>query len=159
MLFRHFSILIPVMAIAVGSTSIALADSFPKINSVSEPILAQTNKRQERRSRFLEELNLSEEQKRQLNEIQQKYKEQISENRQKVSSLRKELLDMMSGTASANSIRAQHNEIAQLQQIINNLRFESMLEMREVLNPDQRQKFTSLMQQRWQQRRDRMQNR
>jgi Spy/CpxP family protein refolding chaperone len=52
---------------------------------------------------------------------------------------------MMSGTASEDSIRAKHTEIVQLRQQLENLGFESMLESRAVLTPDQRQQFAQLM--------------
>ena len=55
---------------------------------------------------------------------------------------------MMQGNASENDLRNKHQEIVSLRQQMGNLRFESMLEMRKVLTPEQRQQFVQLMQER-----------
>lgn len=52
----------------------------------------------------------------------------------------------MAGTDSAELIRAKNQELVQLHQEIGTLRFESMLATRELLTPQQRQKFRQLAQ-------------
>ncbi|MGH2412632.1 MAG: Spy/CpxP family protein refolding chaperone, partial [Microcystaceae cyanobacterium] len=92
--------------------------------------------------------NLSEDQKKQQVSIRQKYKDQISQKMQSLRTLQQELRTMMAGETSATDIRAKHTEVAKLDQELSNLRFESMLEMREVLTPEQRSQFAQIMKQR-----------
>jgi Spy/CpxP family protein refolding chaperone len=61
----------------------------------------------------------------------------------------------MNSTASASQIRSKNQQVEELQQQLQKLRFESMLEMREVMTPEQRAKFVQLMQQRRQQKGER----
>ena len=60
-------------------------------------------------------------------------------------SKRQKLQEMMAGTATEKEIRSQHQQVVQLDQKMDNLRFESMLETRQVLTPEQRRQFAQLM--------------
>ena len=100
-----------------------------------------------RKLKLMEEINLSEDQKNQLAAIRDQYKEQIQSLRQQMRSERQKLRDLMAGTASMAEIRVQHQQVAKIGQSLHNLRFESMLEMRQVLTPEQRSQFAQLMKQ------------
>ncbi|RMD70652.1 MAG: hypothetical protein D6822_03850 [Cyanobacteria bacterium J149] len=52
---------------------------------------------------------------------------------------------MMRNNQSESQLRSQHQKIVTLDQQIHNLRFESMLEMRAVLTPEQRQEWANMM--------------
>lgn len=54
---------------------------------------------------------------------------------------------MIDDTASSE-VRRQHQQVQTLRQDLSDLRFESMLKMRNVLTPDQREEFAELMQER-----------
>lgn len=54
----------------------------------------------------------------------------------------------MHSNTSAEELRNQHEQVQELHQEMGNLRFESMLEMREVLTAEQREQFAELMQER-----------
>lgn len=98
--------------------------------------------------KLMKQLNLSEEQKQKISAIRQQYEGQTQELWEKIRTERQKLHDMMAGTATKAEIRRQHQQVAQIDQQIHNLRFESMLETRQVLTPDQRRQFAQLMQQR-----------
>ena len=51
----------------------------------------------------------------------------------------------MVGTEPANLIRAKNQQLVSLRQEIGELRFESMLATREILTPQQRQKFRKII--------------
>ena len=53
---------------------------------------------------------------------------------------------MMAGTESAELVRAKHEEIARFRQQLGELHFKSMLATREILTPQQRQKFAEIIQ-------------
>lgn len=98
--------------------------------------------------RIMEQLNLSEEQTQELASIRQKYQPQIEPLMEQMRANRQEMQQMMTGNASPSDIRSKHQEISQIRQQLDNLRFESLLEMRQVLTPEQRQEFAQLMEER-----------
>ncbi len=97
------------------------------------------------RRRFWQKLNLTSEQQQQMQVVKQKYKPEMSSLRGQIQAEREKLATMMQGNQSDSSLRAQHQKIVNLDQQIHNLRFESMLEMRSVLNTQQRQEFAEMM--------------
>ncbi|MGK7914742.1 MAG: Spy/CpxP family protein refolding chaperone [Prochloraceae cyanobacterium] len=165
MLIRHLSVIATICTLTVGSTSSALAAATPKsdtdLTPTSNQLLVQRRPEQskqkfeEERGRFIQELNLTEQQQRQIREIRQKYQGQISQQQQELKSARQQLGNMMVGTESNSAIRAKHRQVTTLQQKLGELRFETMLEMREVLTPEQRRKFAQMIEQRWQRARNR----
>ncbi len=98
--------------------------------------------------KLMEQLNLTEEQVNELNSIRQKYRPQMEQLWEKMQTIRQDLRQMMQGNTSTADIRAKHQEVISLDQQIHNLRFESMLEMRETLTPEQRAQFAELMEER-----------
>ncbi|MGK7931480.1 MAG: Spy/CpxP family protein refolding chaperone [Microcystaceae cyanobacterium] len=109
---------------------------------------AQRSQRPKNRGRIMEQLGLSEEQTQELNSIRQKYQPQLRSLRRQIRNSREEMYDMMTGNASQAELRSKNQEINQIDQKIHNLRFESLLEVREVLTPEQRQEFAQLMEER-----------
>jgi Spy/CpxP family protein refolding chaperone len=61
-------------------------------------------------------------------------------------SAQQELVNMMVGTDAAEVIRSQQQQVVQFRQELGELRFENMLAIREILTPEQRQKFAQIMQ-------------
>ena len=118
----------------------AIAD-FPKLLSQREP-------NPQREQRLMESLNLNDQQKQDLNAIRQKYQSQMNTIVSQLQIRQDELRTLMSGNASDDAIRAKHNQVAELRQQLGDLRFESMLESRKVLTPDQRKQFAQLMDER-----------
>jgi Spy/CpxP family protein refolding chaperone len=55
---------------------------------------------------------------------------------------------MMAGTASVSDIRTKQQEVVRLREELGNVRFESMLEMRAVLTPEQRDRIGQMLHQR-----------
>lgn len=98
--------------------------------------------------RFLQQLNLSSEQQQQIQGIRDKYKGQMDEQRDAMQAARQQLGNLMASDASVEQLRAQHNEVMRLQQNMANLRFESMLETRQILTPEQRQELSDMVQER-----------
>ena len=87
-------------------------------------------------------------QQQQLTAIRQKYQGQMEQLRDQLRQNQQELKTLMDGTASSDTILTKHNQVMGLRQQLDKLRFQSMLESRDVLNPDQRKQFAQLMDQR-----------
>ena len=96
-------------------------------------------------SSWLQKLNLTSKQKEQIEQIHHQYKHQIQKKRKNLTVLQKQLSDLMVGTESAELIRAKNKQLVNLRQEIGELRFESMLATREILTPQQREKFKEIM--------------
>ena len=109
--------------------------------------------------RLMEELNLTQEQQQQLQAIRSQYKDQISQQQDELRQASEELRSLMTSDADANQIRPKHQQVQQLRQQLEALHFESMLAMREVLTPEQRQEFAQLMERRRDEFRNEMRNR
>ncbi|MGK7940841.1 MAG: Spy/CpxP family protein refolding chaperone [Crocosphaera sp.] len=155
MISKEFALIITVLTLGVGGT-IALANS-PQEPSPSVLVsetqivskeLRNPTRRRERAEQFQQTLNLTDEQMQQLSAIRRKYHTQIQQLREQMRGKGEELSQMMQGDAADNDLRSKHQEIINLRQQMGNLRFESMLEMRKVLTPEQRQEFVQLMQER-----------
>lgn len=152
---RSISIVYAMIVLSVGSR-VAIAAS-PIVSSNKDITISQNveqKPRENRRSRgfqnnnLMDKLNLSENQKQQISSIRQKYKEQISQTKNSVRTEQQALQSLMTGNASDAQIRTQYQKVAQLRQDLYNLNFESLLEMRQVLTPSQRNQLSQLIQQR-----------
>jgi len=58
-----------------------------------------------------------------------------------------EMRSLMASDASSEQLREQHQKIRDLHQQMGDQRFETMLQIREVLTPEQRQQMQQLMEQ------------
>ena len=96
-------------------------------------------------SNLFQQLNLSHQQKQKIKQISQQYQAQIIQLRENLQVAQQQLAAMMAGTDSVAVIRAKHEEIAQFRQQLATLHFESMLATREILTPQQRQKFAEII--------------
>ena len=93
----------------------------------------------------LHQLNLTSNQEEQIKRIHHQYRQQIIKKRSNLTILQQQLSDLMVGTEPVELIRAKNRQLVDLRQEIGQLRFESMLSTREILTPQQRQKFREIM--------------
>ncbi|WP_017306635.1 Spy/CpxP family protein refolding chaperone [Spirulina subsalsa] len=99
--------------------------------------------------RLMETLNLDENQRQQMQAIHERTRAQMSQNWEALQAAHQRMRELMaSSSASEQELRAQHNELQRLQQEMGNLRFQSMLEMRNILTPEQRSQMNQMHQQR-----------
>ncbi|MEH2266340.1 Spy/CpxP family protein refolding chaperone [Nostoc sp.] len=145
MLIRRVSILAVAM-IALGST-IALA----KPTLLSRQVIAQTPTNLSRPNRaksggWLKDLNLTSQQLQQIKEIRHQSKQQIAQKSQEIRQGQQELHDLIAGTtANKEQVRDKYNQIKLVKQQLADIQFENTLAIREILNPEQRQKFADRM--------------
>ncbi|MEH2177611.1 Spy/CpxP family protein refolding chaperone [Nostoc sp.] len=146
MLIRRVSIL-AVGIIALGST-IALY----KPTLFSHQVIAQTPTRSVTRPNrgksggWLKELNLTSQQLQQIKEIRHQSKQQIAQKSQEIRQRQQELHDLIAGTtATKEQVRDKYNQIKLVKRQLADIQFENTLAIREILNPEQRQKFADRM--------------
>jgi periplasmic protein CpxP/Spy len=104
---------------------------------------------------LLQQLNLTPEQTRQVQEIRQRSKPKMQQTRQNMMQARRELEQLMNSNASERQIQDKFRQVQSLKQEMATLRMENLLAIRAVLTPEQRQQYATLMQQRRQMRRQR----
>lgn len=148
------SLAIPVSAYALISQA-QIDSAFSETNTTimsqrpSEASPRQGRKvRGQRWERMIQQLDLTPEQREQIKDIQeesrseyQSLKEEVRENRQQMQSL-------LASDASNNELRRQHRQMQRLHQKMGDRRFETMLEMREILTSEQRAKMAQLIKER-----------
>jgi Spy/CpxP family protein refolding chaperone len=144
MLIRRVSILAVVM-VAFGST-IALA----KPTLLSRQVIAQTPTSVPRPNPvksggWLKDLNLTSQQLQKIKEIRNQSKQQIVRKSQEIRQRQQELHDLIAGTATKEQVRGKYNQIELIKQQLADTQFENTLAIREILNPEQRQKFAERM--------------
>lgn len=148
---------IAVLMLTLGGT--AAASAVP--NALEPDAIAQNqpgNRPGGKEGGMFEKLNLSADQKQKMQAIRDRYKDQISQRMQAVRQARQELQVMMAGTGNVSQMREKHRQIMGLRQQLEEVQFESMLGMREVLTPEQRGQLAQLMQQRRETAKNRRQN-
>jgi periplasmic protein CpxP/Spy len=102
------------------------------------------------RDGWLKDLNLSTEQIEKIREIRRRYAGPLLQQQQAIAKAQQELDARMASNAPTEQIRQQFNQVRSLKQQQATTRLESMLAIREVLNPEQRQQLAQFMQQRGQ---------
>jgi len=152
MSIRSTSLLTILFSMTVGSNIVFAAPINSSSPSFEPNLIAQSRTRLMRKGEgpeaLMKQLNLSSQQQQQLTAIRQKYQGQMKQLHEQLRQNQQELKAMMDGTTSANTIMAKHDQVIGLRQQLDKLRFQSMLESRDVLNPDQRKQFAQLMDQR-----------
>jgi periplasmic protein CpxP/Spy len=119
------------------------------------PVVAQEQK-SEHRQAFLEQLNLTPQQTQQIKALQDQNQSTRQANMDQLKQLNQEMQTLLSGNAANFQITAKFDQIQALRQQFARDHFEQTLKVREILNPEQRQKFAQLMQSKRDKFRDRM---
>ena len=146
MLLRRISVF-TVLLLSIGGT-FAIVNANPLFSQrvAQNPDRPQNVERG--KFKFMEELNLTANQKQRLEAIRNQNKDKMKERMQALRQAKQEFQTLMAGTASTDQIRQKHRQVEALHQELGEMRFESMLASREILTPEQRRKFAELMQQR-----------
>jgi len=100
-----------------------------------------------RMDKVLQQLDLTPEQSEQIEAIKEQSKTRMEDLKQQMRSQREQMKSLLANDADAEEIRTQHQEAQDLHQQAANNRFETMLEIREVLTSEQRAKIAELMEQ------------
>ncbi len=147
---------------AVNATSLNwksqnISESRPALR-ISErstvPQLAHHNFQQGRRGGYggmknvLEQLDLTPEQSQKIDAIHEQFHSDNETLFQEMRTNHQELRSLLASDASPETLRQQHQKIQDLRQQLGTNRFETMLQVREVLTPEQRTQMAELMEQR-----------
>lgn len=131
----------------VAGSFIPVPESYP-FSVITKSIVAEkplTIAQRKHSFSLWQQLNLTAEQQQQIKRIHSRYRQRLSQKRDNLAKLQRQLSDMMVGTAPVELLRAKNQQLSVLHQEIGSLRFESMLATREILTPQQRDKFRELV--------------
>ena len=107
---------------------------------------------------IFQQLNLSEEQTAKIMAIRNQHQQDIVKNLENLRGAQEELNNMIIGSSSDNQLREKHSQVLKLREKIAELQFNTILKMRAVLTPEQLQKWSTLMKQRQESRKNRLGN-
>jgi protein CpxP len=116
--------------------------------SSPQPLENRTRRGNPSREKLIEQLDLTDDQKSKITAIRQKYQERTKQIRETLRINEQELDTLLANNASDRDIRSKHEQISRNRQEMNNLQFDSFLEIRQVLTPTQKAEFAKLMQER-----------
>lgn len=136
-----------------GSAAVLRAIDFRSADSIAQVLPADRPGKGE--MGLLRELNLSSDQMSRIQQIRSRDRDQMKRDRDAARQAQQDLRTLMAGTASDDQIREKFRQVKELRTKIAEAQFNSMLEIRNVLNPEQRQKFAQRMEQRRGRGRDR----
>ena len=138
---------------ATAADLVAQADSpteSPADNQPDRSLRSQVRTRLEanRDDHWLVQLDLSPAQLRRIQGIRSNHQPRLQEAKQDLREALVELGSLLTGDATLEAIREQHNTVRLLDEEVRDLRFESVLQIREVLNPAQRQELGRMLEER-----------
>ncbi len=138
--------LLTVISLVGGSGMALIPSGMAEVGATS---VAQVGQRRSRplQADWLRSLNLTPDQVQQIQAIRNRYQARLTAERQAVRVAQQELNQLMTGNASPEQIRQKFEQLQGLKQKLGDTRMESMLAIRNVLNPDQRQKLTEIIRQ------------
>ena len=98
--------------------------------------------------RMLQQLDLTPEQREKIDEIQAESRREYETLSEEMRDSHQQMQSLLSSDASSNELRQQHQQMQRLHQQMSDRRFETMLEIREVLTPEQRAQMAQFRQNR-----------
>ncbi|MFO8039997.1 MAG: DUF3747 domain-containing protein [Sodalinema sp.] len=92
-----------------------------------------------------DEIELTQGQQQEIEEVRESYLAENGRLDSQLNQARQELQEMMIGDASTRQVRRQRNQVERLRQRMNDNRFSSMMEIRQVMSAEQRTAFAEVM--------------
>lgn len=97
-----------------------------------------------RRQKWLEELQLTEEQKTQIKDLREKHEAEMESYKSEIKSAQDEFKSSIQSNATDEVLREKFQNVQTLKSKIGTLRFEQMLQIRSLLTEEQKAKFKGL---------------
>ena len=98
--------------------------------------------------RLIEELDLNDDQAERIKAIYEQSRQDMVSLHEEAKEAKSQMQELWSGNSSESQLRRQHNKIQDIHQKMGSQKFETMLKVRDVLEPEQREKMAQLQQRR-----------
>jgi protein CpxP len=140
MFLRRVSLVAMTIIALGGASALAQVGGSPSPQHLAQ---TPTNVTPQRRSPvgWLETLNLTSDQVQKIKTIRNQSQADIKPKREAVRQAQVELRNLLAGNAPQGQVKGKYKQLEILKQQLANVQFENTLAIREVLNPEQRQKF------------------
>ena len=109
---------------------------------------ARRGDRGNRMEKLLQKLDLTSQQSEQITAIREQFEAENEALYEEVKAEREEMRSLFNSDASTEQLRQQYQQSQNLRQQVANNRFEMMIQIREILTPEQREQMAQLMMQR-----------
>ena len=133
---RCFSATVALLLVAIGSITLPITIAPFSLIAVAES---------RRQDSLWQELHLSASQARQLQTIHDRYEWETKQRRRIVKEEQQRLRALMASDASAEQVRQQYNRVQAARQQYSRVQFDSLLDIRDILNSEQRRTFADIM--------------
>ncbi|MGB3511785.1 MAG: Spy/CpxP family protein refolding chaperone [Microcoleaceae cyanobacterium] len=139
-----------VVGLLVMPLTISSVLATPNYNNFSGKVSQTEQSQQSQGSQegIFQQLDLTEEQTQKIMTIRNQHQEDIVKSLENLRGAQEELNNMIISSSSDNQLREKHSEVIQLRKELAELQFDTILKMREVLTPEQLEKWSTLMKQR-----------
>ena len=147
----NWKVILTAGALSILPLSINAAESNPinqnrELELMGHPTqIANRGDRGQKMERMLQQLNLTDEQSQQIETIKEQSQTAARELKEQLQTQRQEMQTLMKSDAAKEEIREQHQVAQSLRQQLENERFETMLEIRDILTQEQRAAMAELM--------------
>ncbi len=112
----------------------------------TDPVAQESSLPSKRGLGWLRDLNLKPDQMRKIQAIRRQSRDQINRQRQEIQQSQQDLRSLLASDASADQVREKYRQVQRGRDQLADAQFNSLLEMRQVLNPTQRRTFADRMQ-------------
>lgn len=146
------SLILPLSTYAAESNQNQTTNRVQESNMTKIAQHSRHGKRGGGMQRVLQQLDLTPEQLQQIEVIQEQSKNQSQALRQQMQTQRDEMRSLLASDATPEQLQQQHQQAQNLHQQLGDNRFETLLQVREVLTPEQRTQMAELMAQRLERR-------
>ena len=142
------------LTLSISAVAIASPKSWLSQNIAQNPNVPNNHSDQDV-PKWIQKVNLTTEQTQRMQTISKKYRGEISASATALRQAQFELGQMLGSDVNIDTLRQKHRQVEALKQKVGNLRFESLLEMREVLTSEQRRQVAQNLQNRLRMRQNR----
>ncbi|MGB3533033.1 MAG: Spy/CpxP family protein refolding chaperone [Microcoleaceae cyanobacterium] len=97
---------------------------------------------------LFDELNVTSEQKQEIQQIRDQHRVTLEQRQQQLKQVQQELNQLIASEAAKDQIRLKHEQLLQMTQDMKELNFDVMMQLRDILTPEQRARFAEIMQNR-----------
>ena len=116
---------------------------------LSQNLMTQNKRmgRGNRMEKLLQQIDLNSEQTQQIEAIQEQFRSENEALWQEMQDNRQQMETLLSSDTSNEELRQQYQQLQSLRQQLSDNRFENMLQIRDVLTPEQRSELAQIMEQ------------
>lgn len=148
-MLRYWSLICAAIILSLSVPKLAVANP---TEGIFYEISQRNNFRQEDPNSppigLFDELDVTPEQKQEIQEIRDQHRVTLEQQQQQLADVQRELNQLIASEAPKEEIRQKHDQLLQMTEDLRQLNLDVMLQLRDILTPQQRARFAEIMQNR-----------